>query len=302
MLSILIPVYNFKVVKLVTTLKKQCEKSKCSFEILVFDDQSKQEFKNNNNVLRGYFGVNYTELSKNLGRAKIRNWLAKSASYENLLFLDCDSKIANKEFIANYLNQIQNYDLISGGRGYSKSMPRAYTKKLHWLYGSKKESKPAAFRNKYPIRYFHSNNFLVKRSIILKVPFEEDVTGYGYEDLLLAQTIQKNGFRIKHIDNPTEHLGLEKNKVFLDKTRHAIDNLLALKYSGQSIETNIEKFANKLYDLGFHEDFLKFYKKREKSIEKNLFSKHPKLQNLDFYKLNYYFAKRKSWIEGQKSH
>ena len=92
MLSILIPIYNFKVVKLVETLQKQCEKAKITYEVVCFDDQSQTKYKKDNVILSNYFGVNYTELSENLGRARIRNWMAKIASYDNLLFLDCDTK------------------------------------------------------------------------------------------------------------------------------------------------------------------------------------------------------------------
>jgi len=299
MLSILIPIYNYKVVKLVDVLQKQCEKAKIAFEILAFDDQSKVEFKNANGILRGYFGVNYTELSRNLGRAKIRNWLAKSARYEHLLFLDCDSKIRDKNFIKTYAALIDKYDVVSGGRGYSPKPPRAYTKKLHWLYGTKKETQNAAIRNKYPIKYFHSNNFLVKRNVILDVPFLEEVKGYGYEDLHLAKAIIKKGYKLQHVDNQIEHLGLEKNKVFLEKTRNAINNLLVLKYTGQEIPTNLENLAVKLQDWGFHQEFIKFYQKRSQIIEKNLLSKEPRLLNLDFYKLNYYFERRNLWIDGK---
>jgi len=298
MISILIPIYNFKVVKLVDALIKQCKRENCNYEILAFDDQSQKKYKEHNNVISSYFGVNYTELSENLGRARIRNWLAKSARYENLIFLDCDSKLVAKDFVQKYLSRVEHYDLISGGRSYSKKPPRAYTKKLHWLYGSKKESQPAAKRNKYPIKYFHSNNFMVRRKVILDVPFNEVVKGYGYEDLFLAKAIKQKGYRLKHIDNPTEHLGLEKNTVFLDKTRNAIDNLLKLKYMGNNMPTNLENAASKLYDLGFIDDFVKFYQKRQKTIENNLISKQPKLRNLDFYKLNYYFEQRNLWIEG----
>jgi len=300
MISILIPVYNFKVVKLVQALRKQCERIKINYEILVFDDQSEQKYKDHNNVVGSYFGVNYTELSENLGRARIRNWLGKSARYENLLFLDCDSKIINKEFISEYQKHIKDYDLISGGRVYSKNPPRAFSKKLHWLYGSKKESKSAAIRNKHSIKYFHSNNFLVRRDVIMDIPFKEDVEGYGYEDLFLAKAISEKGYRVEHIDNPIEHLGLEKNTVFLDKTQNAINNLLQLKYMGEYIPTNLETAASTLYDLGLSDDFVKFYQKRQKTIENDLLSKHPKLRNLDFYKLNYYFERRNLWIRGER--
>ncbi len=301
MLSVLIPIYNYDVVKLVDTLQKQCSKLKIAYEILCFDDGSTGEFKRINSQVAGYFAVNYTELSQNLGRAKIRNWLAKSASYDNLLFLDCDSKVSGRNFVKKYISEIGKADIISGGRSYTKSPPRAKSKKLHWLFGVHRESKSAKFRNKHPYLFFHSNNFLVKKSLISKIKFDESVKGYGYEDLLFGQRLKDEGILARHIDNPIQHLGLEKSQHFLKKTSQAIDNLLILKYSGKGIETRLEKAANRLQDLGFHEDFLKIYKWREKSIEKNLLSNNPRIRNLDFYKLNYYLVKRREWIDRKNS-
>ena len=299
MLSILIPIYNYNVVKLVDALHKQCVKAKIDYEIICFDDMSENKFKKENIVLSDYFRVNYTELSKNLGRAKIRNWLAKSASYETLLFLDCDSKVVAKDFISNYIPYVGKGMIVSGGRVYDKKPPRAYTKKLHWLYGTYKESKPAKFRNKRPVQYFHSNNFLTPRQIILDHPLDEALHTYGYEDLLYAQQLSENNIKILHIDNPIRHLGLEKNKVFLQKCEKAIDNLLYLKYNGKPIPTNIEKVANQLYDFGLYDDFIHYYIKRRDSIESKLISKDPNIRSLDLYKLYYYYTKRMDWVEGR---
>ena len=300
MLSILIPIYNYKVVPLVDALQKQCVKAKINYEILCFDDQSDPKFKKANSGLADYFRVNYTELSRNLGRAKIRNWLAKSASYDTLIFLDCDSKIVEKDFIKKYHGLMGSAPVISGGRVYSKKPPRAYTKKLHWLYGTKKESKPAKIRSRYPVKYFHSNNFMVERQVILDNPFEEQLDKYGYEDLLYAQQLQDKGISIVHVDNAVQHLGLEKNVRFLEKTRLAIDNLLYLKYAQNSpIPTNIESFANKLYDTGFHEDYLLYYDKRKTTIEAELLSKTPSIRKLDMYKLTYFLNRRKAWVRGE---
>ena len=299
MLSILIPIYNYKVVPLVDALQKQCQKLKIDYEILCFDDQSDKKYKDVNIKLSDYFKVNYTELSKNLGRAKIRNWLAKSASFETLLFLDCDSKIVSKDFIKTYITYIGKKAVVSGGRIYSKKPTKAYSKKLHWLYGTYKESKNSKVRNKHPVKYFHSNNFIVDRKVILDHPFEEELEKYGYEDLLYAQNLVSDDVSIHHIDNPVQHLGLEKNVVFLRKAELAIENLLYLKYSkNQIIPTNIERVANKLYHSGFHEDFLSFYEKRKSAIKDNLLSKQPKLRNLDIFKLAYYYNIRERWING----
>lgn len=299
MLSILIPVYNEVVVDLVDTLRKQCAREKVTFEILCFDDGSKEKYKLQNAQIASYFGVNYTEMSQNLGRAKIRNWLAKSASFENLLFLDGDSKPFGRWFVKNYLNHVGQADIIAGGRGYSKKPPRAKSKRLHWKYGKFRESRSPAVRNKHPYLYFHSNNFLVKRNIILQQPFDEKLLTYGYEDLLLAKAIKEKGHSILHINNPVQHLGLEKSKVFLKKTKDAIQNLVFLKYSGLGLETKLERVAGRIQDLGFHEDFIKLYEVFESRVEDNLLSASPSLRYLDAFKLYYYYRIRNKWIEGQ---
>lgn len=292
MISILIPIYNYNVVKLVKALKKQCDKLKIHYQILCFDDYSDPKFKHENSLLSDFFNVNYTELSENLGRAKIRNWLAKSSSYENLLFLDCDSKIVSKTFIEDYLKFKDDADLISGGRVYSKKPPRAKSKILHWRYGVRKESKSAKYRSKNAISHFHSNNFLIKSEVLKKIKFDESIKGYGYEDILFAHHVSELGFKIKHIDNPVEHLGLEKAKDFITKTEAAISNLIELKYNDKSLNTKLERTADFLLDKGLKRDFMYFTRNRIDSIKSNLLSHSPKMRFLDIFKLYTFYEKR----------
>jgi len=148
MLSILIPIYNIDCTKLVNELHKQCIKSNVIFEILCFDDCSKPEFREKNQVLSFLFGVSYVELRENQGRAKIRNLLAGNASNKFLLFIDADSKIPNKSYIRKYLAELMPGEVIYGGRSYQKNKPGA-KKVLHWFYGSNRESLPAKKRKTY---------------------------------------------------------------------------------------------------------------------------------------------------------
>ena len=298
MLSILIPIYNYDVTKLVDELHKQCGAAKILFEILCFDDGSSPKYRKSNAALASYIGVNYTEMSQNLGRAKIRNWLAKSASYENLLFLDCDSKLTNKTFIKRYLKVIEKSPVISGGRIYSKRKPKAQSKILHWKYGKFRESKPVTYRNKHPYLFFHTNNFLIKKQLILDIKFDESIYGYGYEDLLFAQILKEKGLNIRHIDNPVQHLGLEKTEVFLNKTRKSIDNLLLLKYSGNLLPTRLVQLADRIIEIGFHEDFINVYKRFENRVESNLNGSNPSMRYMDAFKLNYYLKERQKLIYG----
>ena len=76
MLSILLPVYNFDVRKLVKQLHEQGNMLEIPFEIICTDDGSEEEFKNLNSELEKLYSVSYQELKNNLGRSKIRNYLS----------------------------------------------------------------------------------------------------------------------------------------------------------------------------------------------------------------------------------
>jgi len=264
---------------------KQCEREKISFEVLCYDDGSDPKYKAKNNSLASAFGVNYLELSENLGRAKIRNWLVKSARYDHLLFLDCDSKVVRRDFIKKYLENKDRSPVISGGRVYSKKPPRAKSKLLHWKYGTKRESRKASVRNKKPIDYFHSNNFMAYKEAVNKVKFDESIKGYGYEDLFFAKALIENDFPILHIDNPVEHLGLEKAKAFLDKNLNAVSNLAK---NGQNIDIRLKQIADKLAKFNLDGFLHNYVAKHEAKMMENLLSQRPKLYYFDLFRLFHY--------------
>ena len=109
MLSILIPTYNFDVRKLIFDLHEQAEKEKIEFEIIIADDASDNAFRNINKETETLHNVKYIQLNENSGRSKIRNFLAKQAKYNNLLFIDCDMIIENSNFI--HINK-KNYPYL----------------------------------------------------------------------------------------------------------------------------------------------------------------------------------------------
>ena len=289
MLSILIPVYNVDVTKLVKSLFKQCSRHKIRFEILVYDDCSDAKYKAKNKELSSLFGVNYLELKENLGRSKIRNWLVKSAIYERVLFLDSDSKLVGKSYIKDYLAVIDDADVIVGGRVYSKRPPRAKSKYLHWLYGSKKESKLARVRNRDKANYFHTNNFLANRHIFDQVKFNEEIVGYGYEDLAFGHIINKCDMSILHIDNPVEHIGLETNKVFLQKTENAIRNLIEYEHQGILTDTRLQRWAREITALRLRGFVYPRLESRADSLREKLLKNEGKLYHFSLWKLYLYF-------------
>ena len=55
--------------------------------------------------------------------------------------------------------------------------------------------------------------------------FNEALSGYGYEDTMLALELKALNVSILHMDNPTRHLGLEAASEFIEKTGQAMLNL-----------------------------------------------------------------------------
>lgn len=284
MLSILIPVYNNNVVKLVKELHDQCIRSKILFEILVFDDGSSIKFKQQNKALNGIFGVNYLELSKNIGRSRIRNKLAKTAGFDFLLFLDADSKISSRKFIKNYVANLEENTVLNGGRIYSKKPPKAKSKLLHWKYGAKNESQEARLRNNHPVRYFHTNNFVIPRSIMIKTMFDESINQYGYEDLLFAHQLEKDGCKIKHIDNFIIHNELEPKVKFIKKQVQALENLNRLVNNHSELDVRIWNLYKSLSKYSLDKLLVKVFGPASK-IQLRLENKSDNLLQLQLFKL-----------------
>jgi len=294
MLSIVIPVYNQDVRTLVYTLMKQCNKLNINYQILCFDDFSEPKYREMNSELAFKINVNYTEMTENLGRSKIRNWLGKAAFFEYILFLDGDSTVKNKDFVKNYLKLLPTDSVIYGGRQYALKKPRAKKKMLHWKYGSKREALSAKKRKKNPYLNFQSNNFLIPEGIFKKCMFYEKIEGYGYEDLIYAFELQKAAIPILHIDNPVFHDGIELNNVFIKKTENAISNLAILYKNGKIPTTRLIKGYEKLENYNLIPSFKWTYHKMEEKIKANIFSDNPSIPMFNMWKLNLFIEKLKS--------
>lgn len=262
MLSVCIPVYNFNVEALVISLEKQILLLNKEVEIVLIDDASQQEYLSQNEAV--FDKHNGIKLTKNIGRSKIRNLFLSYAQYPFLLFLDCDGKLISETFLQDYLSEIDaELVVICGGRKYSDTKPsKNYL--LRWNYGVKRESKTAAERQINPNQSFMSNNFVISKSLLAKVKFEEQLTTYGHEDTLFGIELQKAGIKIKHINNPVLNVGLETNSEFLKKTDEALKNLLFISknevYKKQlyqdisllKIHQKIKQYRLKwLLDIGF---------------------------------------------------
>ena len=286
MLSILIPVYNFRIIDLVEDLLQQARRLEVKFEIRCYDDHSNIErLKIENRSLQQYPEVVYKELSKNLGRSKIRNLLAKEAAFEFLLFMDCDSKVVSKGYIQTYLDEINPQTLLYGGRIYSLNPPEDKNLFLHWYFGSEREVIQPSVRAEHPYQSFMTNNFLIPKSIFQEIQFDESLTQYGHEDTLFGMHLQEKGITIQHLNNPLEHIGLERTGIFLQKTRKAIANLWLLHQSGYYLDSKLLKTYLFLEKYGLKSTANITLNLIQPIIKFNLHSNKPKLIVLDLFKL-----------------
>ena len=239
MLSVLIPIYNVTVQPLVHALHQQQSELETKIEIICIDDGSTADVKEVNRDLNTY--CDYSELPQNVGRAKIRNLLAAKASYEYLLYLDCDAEIISDNFLKNYLRNLPTSGVMVGGRVYG-DRPDDISLQLHWKFGRKREAAKAS--------EFQSNNFLIPKSILLDHPFDEQIITYGHEDTLLGYQILRDGVEIHYIYNPVMHADLIPAPEFLEKQDQAVENLIQLQRRYPDIQTRLTRTVQKLERLG----------------------------------------------------
>ncbi len=225
MLSILLPVYNYNIVEIVNDLSSQCVKLNIEHEILCYDDKSKKSFLVENSSVKEINSVVYKELESNIGRSKIRNLLGKDSKFENLLFLDCDIKIIDENYIKNYISKINAYEVIVGGVAYF-DFHESKDLYLRWKYGKCREERSATARSKHAYRAFSACNLLIKKEVFDDIKFSENLSKYGHEDTIFGLFLKEKNIAITHFENPIYHIGLDEASLFLQKTEDSLDNLL----------------------------------------------------------------------------
>lgn len=291
MLSILIPTYNYNCLPLVQLLHQQVTQLCIPFEIICLDDCSDDVFiLETNNHINNLDNCLFTQNKTNLGRAANRNKLGNMARFEQLLFLDADTMPISEDFISKYLPYLgTEQKAIYGGIKYTSKKPNQ-NQLLRWTYGTKRESVAVSKRKKNPYRSFLTLNFLIHKSILKKVPFNESIPNLRHEDSLFSFELQQHKILVEHIENPVYHLGLDD---FTTAIRKEEESIVALKYliDHQLIDPNYIKISrvftilDKLKLTGL---FAFSYTLTKPFFIKNLSSNKPSLFLLDLYRLGFF--------------
>jgi glycosyltransferase involved in cell wall biosynthesis len=292
MLSILIPSYNYDTLPLVKELYSQLDLESVAFEIIVQDDASPINEKTKiNNEINKIPHCRFERNDTTLGRGQNRNSLVMKANYSWLLFLDCDTFPQQKNFIKNYLECIRKTGIQAayGGIIYHQKKPNP-DEMLRWVYGKEREEIPLGKRIKSPYKYSLISNFLVQKETLTKHPFDEKLVQYGYEDIVLIQDLKQNKIPITQLENAVYHLQLENSAIFLQKTKHSLENLKLLLDEKIFTEdnTSLIKTYQFISKIGLRNFIASLFKKREGFLTKNLLSENPSLNLFLLYKLGYF--------------
>ncbi|MGI9651043.1 glycosyltransferase family 2 protein [Chryseobacterium sp. RLHN22] len=284
-ISVCIPIYNFDVRELVDDLKKEIKNQSIDAEIVLIDDASEENFRQINNELQNKV-EQFVLLEKNIGRSRIRNLFLNYTKGDFLLFLDCDVKIDDKNFLANYLKEIDQNRGVEVLYGNFKIDP-AHSETLRNRYSIEKEIFSVERSSDFAL--LKTVNFIIKRNVLEKFPFNEVLLNYGYEDFVFAKTLEFSKVKFSAIQNPVIHFDDASNEVFLNKTKTAIDSLCLLLQKSDNEkfikDIKVYRVAKKIKNIKMKSTFLFLYSLLEKKIVMNLLSKNPNLKYLDLYKL-----------------
>lgn len=303
-LSILIPTYNNVCLELVKSLQAQAALlPHLEYEILVADDGSTDlSTIQENRRINDWESCRYIEREQNVGRAAIRNFLAQQARYPWLLFIDSNMDVILSEYLSNYLKQLEesNADLakaapircgvIYGGYQIKRDdkTKERLKNNLRYIFESRgTQNGDYRERQAHPYSDFHTSNFIVQRSIILKYPLDERFYHYGYEDVLWGKVLKDNHIGIKHIDNPLGYDHFIGNMSFVCKTEESLRTLYQFREELEGYSKIID-YAQRL--KRWHLSYLcqKLFPFFSLPIKARLTGNKPSIFTFNLYKLLYY--------------
>lgn len=288
MLSILIPVYNYDIVELVTEVHRQLQKLNIPYEIYCLDDKSELSFIEKNKQIECLSHTSYQISEVNNGRERSRQLLCEKSTFDHLLFLDADTFPRRANFMEIYTSYLKSgQEAVFGGILY-ESQPPGIDYLLRWKYGKQNESLNANERNRAPYISITSPNFLIKKSVFNSINSIIKGNDYGL-DIYFASLMKRKQINILHIDNEVFHLGIEKNADYLMKSEEALKTYLKLLNKGKinSDDNRLLRLFVALRKYKINYIFYSFYKVFGNSIKKNLCGDNPSIKMFQLYRLSY---------------
>lgn len=295
-LSILIPVYNDNALPLVSELQRQAAViSGLEYEILAVDDGSTDAcIILENEAIDIIEHCKYVRCPHSDCRAAMRNNMARYGKYKWCLMVDARLTIPNDDFLLRYLTApVDKGEVVCGGVCVDGGVDtkRLYRENLRFRYEKHEERNHSLqARQTFPYRSFRTTNFFYHRTVLERVPYDERIKGYGYEDVMLGKALEQAGIAVNHIDNPVAYTYLEDNQAYLCKLNEALQTL-------HDFETELRDYSPLLYVVDWLRKYrlekimLLLHKQCLRKIELcNLRSRRPSLLLLKLYKLGTYLS------------
>lgn len=286
-LSILIPTYNDLCINLVDALRQQAEQAGIVYEILVGDDGSTDtEVVGKNQQIDAWPHCHYLRRAENIGRAAIRNFLAQTAQFDYLLFIDSDMTLVRPDYLSKYVS-MEGADVVDGGVAIGGDA-NALKDNLRYRYEKAAEQEHTVERRQQnPYHDFHTANFLIRRDLMLTHPFDERFRYYGYEDVLFGKQLRADHITITHIDNPMGFCTFESNPDFIAKTEEGLRTLSQFRHELRGY-SRILTFVEGIHIPLILWIIRLFHRLFGGLIRRNLCSTHPSLRLFSLYKLGYF--------------
>ncbi|MBG8554839.1 glycosyltransferase family 2 protein [Hymenobacter guriensis] len=286
-LSVLLPIYNRDVTRLVAALVRQAPDWPGPVEILCYDDGSGEATRQTNRVVQTWPGVLYHELPHNVGRSAIRNRLAAAARHAWLLLLDNDSLLPDAQFLARYVAARATAPVLVGGTTYEPAEPSDPALRLRWLYGLQREARSASVRQRNAYSQLTINNILIRADLFRSIGLDEHLTRYGHEDTKLGWALRARQVPVLHLNNPVLHDGLEPAPEFLRKSRQAVLNLAQLfRSEGLGTDTKLLRSALRLRRLGLDQAYCQGFALVQRRVRRQVLLARPgSLRQFDALKL-----------------
>ncbi len=284
MISIVIPTRNDSCLQLVRDLARQADQiNGLAWEIVVADDASTiPSVVDDNRRINALPHCRCVMRAQNVGRADIRNVLAREARGEWLLYIDGDGQVIDGQYLSRFVAACDTSRVCYGGYRMSPG-PKG---NLRWLYERRAEPRHRLQeRLKHPYRSFNIANLLIQRELMLAHPLDERFRKYGYEDVFLGKQLQASGIAITHIDSPIGFTDDEDNAQFVAKTEEGLQTLWQFRdeLKGYSTVLDMALRLNAISRL-FLVSLFQFMGNRWR---RNLISSSPSIRLFQLYKLGY---------------
>lgn len=298
MFSFLIPVYNYDCRTLVRELVRQCRELHAgsgtdgfAYEVVIADDASTDTaIERANARLADEEGVRYLRVAENMGRARIRNFLARQARHEHCVIIDCDALVCTPDFVRTYYRHRDEADVIVGALRNPDTCPPGC--ELRYRYEQQAmHRRTVAYRASNPYAYLSTFNLMMRRTVLMRLPFDERCTDYGYEDALMGLNLRREGITILHIDNPLVHNGMDRNADYLDKTMKALRTLHRLDGPMQEF-SGVARMCHKVRRLHLRPVVLALYSAIRTPVRRNLLGRHPSITLFQLFKVGEYLLLR----------